>query len=234
MFEPATEVPPVNVFYARQQRPTPYLWSTTDIGRLLHATRQLEPAYTACLFETLFGLLATTGMRITETLRLTNDTVDLTCGVLTILDGKFGRSRLVPLHSTTTEALRAYAALRDQTFPTPTTAEFFQSKTGRTLAYNDVAAVFRKLTVQIGVRTETVHPRMHDVRHSFAVRTLINWHQAGTDIDANMLTLSNYLGHVNATGTYWYLSASPELMGLAAGRLTQQFGHQTFDGDVAS
>ena len=225
VFDPATQVPPDNVFYAHQSRPTPYLWSTTDIQRLLQAAQQIRPSYSACLFETLFGLLATTGMRIGEVIHLNDTDADLTAGVLRIRDGKFGRSRLIPLHRTTTETLRAYVAVRDRPCP-PSTASstFFRTAAGKALVHSVAYKTFRELTVKIGVRTETVHPRMHDLRHSFAVRTLIDWHQAGTDISANMLSLSNYLGHVSPTGTYWYLSASPELMGLAAARLDQRFG----------
>ncbi len=217
--DPATEVPPCGVWPSTARRPTPYLWTDADIEALLAATWAMVSPLRAATHETLFGLLATTGMRVNEALALARDDIDLTAGVITIGDAKFGRSRLVPLHPTTTAALRSYAARRDALCPKPKPASFFVSSTGTSLSYSGVRETFVELTTTIGLRTATVQPRIHGLRHSFAVRCLIGWHRSGTRIDGLMVVLSNYLGHVNPAGTYWYLSASPELMDLAAARL---------------
>jgi integrase len=222
--DPTTEVPPCGIWPATAPRPTPYLWSDRDIRALLDATRQLHPPLRAMTHEALFGLLVASGMRVGEALRLGHHDVDLDGGVVTIAEAKFGRSRLVPLHQSTTDALGAYAARRDQLCPTATASTFFVTSVGSALHYSDVRATFNRLTTIIGVRTANVRPRIHDLRHSFAVRTLIGWHRRGIDVEARMPVLSNYLGHVDPAGTYWYLSAAPELMELAAARLEARYG----------
>jgi integrase len=163
-------------------------------------------------------------MRIGEVVALGREDLDLDAGVITVREAKFDRSRLVPLHPTTTEALRRYAAERDRLCPRPRSSAFFLSSTGTALNRSGVGKTFRKITIEIGLRTATVHPRIHDMRHSFAVHTLIEWHRSDVDIDEHIGTLSTYLGHVSPADTYWYLSASPELMELAAERLHARFG----------
>jgi len=222
--EPATEVPPRDVFGARQRRPTPYLWSQEEIRRLLAAARTLRPPIRAATHEALFGLLAVSGMRISEAIALERDDVDLTDGILAIRESKLGRSRLVPLHPTATDALRRYAARRDHLCPRPSASTFFLSSVGTALDDHGVREAFVKLTTAIGIRTATTRPRMHDLRHSLAVNTLISWQRSDVNVAQRMPVLSNYLGHVSPAGTWWYLSASPELMELAAGRLEARFG----------
>lgn len=225
--EPATEVPPRGIWPSVASRPTPYLWSDVEVRALLDATRELQPQLRASTHETLFGLLAASGMRVGEALGLGRDDVDLAGGVITIRDGKFGRTRIVPLHPSTTNALGAYAEHRDQARPKARPATFFVSGAGTALDYRGVHKTFVELTTAIGLRTATARPRIHDLRHSFAVRTLIEWHRSGCDVEGRMAVLSNYLGHVNPSGTYWYLSASPELMELAAARLDARYGTLT-------
>lgn len=222
--EPATQVPPAGVFPARRHRPDPYLWSQQDIGRLLQAARTLRPPLKAVTHEALFGLLAVSGMRIGEALGLDRDDVELTHGVITIRQAKFDRSRLVPLHPTTTAALRAYANERDRLSPAPLSAAFFLSTTGTRLDRSAVAKTLREITIAMGLRTATVRPTPHQLRHSFAVHTLIDWQRSGVSIDEHITTLSTYLGHVAPADTYWYLSAAPELMARAAERLDAHFG----------
>lgn len=222
--ESATEVPPPAVFPARRHRPAPYLWSQQDIHRLLDGARALRPPLRAATHEALFGLLAVSGMRVGEAAGLDRDDVDLEVGVITIRHAKFDRSRLVPLHATTTSALRAYATERDRLCPAPASTAFFVSGVGTRLGRGDVAKTLRRITTAMGLRTDTVHPTPHQLRHSFAVRTLIDWHRSGVRVDEHIATLSTYLGHVSPADTYWYLSASPELMGLAADRLDARFG----------
>jgi integrase/recombinase XerD len=222
--DPATEIPPRGLLPASAPRPTPYLWSPTDVTRLLGATRQLRPPLRAATYETLFGVIAATGIRLGEALALTRGDVDLTGGLLTIREAKFGHTRLVPLHPTVTDALADYADGRDRLCPRQRSNTFFVSSVGTALLHNGVHHTFNQLTTGLGLRTATVKPRVHDLRHSFAVRTLIDWLRAGVDIDTRMPVLSTYLGHVNPAGTYWYLSASPELMALAAARLVSRYG----------
>jgi integrase/recombinase XerD len=217
--DPATEVPPFGIWPSTARRPTPYLWSDTEIRALLDAAARIRSPLRAATHETFFGLLAATGMRVSEAINLARNDIDLTGGVITIRNTKYGRSRLVPLHPTVTSALRSYLTRRDELCPKPRTASFFVSSTGTALGYAGVRKTFIELTTTIRLRTATVRPRIHDIRHSFAVRCLINWHKSGTCIDGRIVVLSNYLGHVNPAGTYWYLSASPELMELAATRL---------------
>lgn len=222
----ATQVPPAGVFPTRRHRPTPYLWSAHDIGRLLEATQVLRPPLRAATHQALFGLLAVSGMRLGEAIGVDRDDVDLHAGVITIRQAKFDRSRLVPLHASGIEELRTYAAERDRLCPRPRSRSFFVSSVGTSLTRTGVDKTFRQLTTAIGVRTATVHPRVHDLRHRFAVDTLLRWHQAGVNVDEHIAVLSTYLGHVAPADTYWYLSASPELMASAAQRLDQRFGAQ--------
>ncbi|MHB8312649.1 MAG: tyrosine-type recombinase/integrase, partial [Candidatus Dormibacteria bacterium] len=222
--DPATEVPPCGIWPSTARRPAPYLWSDAEVRALVIAARGLQPPLRATVYETLFGLLAVTGMRVGEALGLRWPDVDLADGVITICEAKFGRMRLVPLASSTTNALRAYAAHLDQLGPKPRSATFFISTAGTHLTYPSVHATFVDLTTALGLRTASERPRIHDLRHSFTVRTLLTWHRAGVDVADRMVVLSNYLGHVNPSGTYWYLSASPELMELAAARLNHRYG----------
>jgi integrase len=222
--EPATEVPPTAVFPARRHRPAPYLWSAEDIVGLLDGARALQPPLRAAGYEALLGLLAVSGMRVGEAVGLGRDAVDFGTGVITIHHTKFDRPRLVPLHPTTTAALRAYATERDHLCPTTRSTTFFVSGTGTRLDRSDVAKVLRQITTTMGLRSATARPTPHQLRHSFAARTLIDWHRNGVRVDEHIAVLSTDLGHVSPADTYWYLSASPELMTLAAERLDARFG----------
>jgi integrase/recombinase XerD len=222
--DPTTEIPPPGVFPARRRRATPYLWSPQHICLLLQQARGLRPLLRAASYEALFGLLAVSGMRVGEALALEREDVDLDAGLITIRKAKLDRVRLVPLHPTATEALRRYASERDRLCPRPRSRAFFLSSVGTAIDKNSLGKTFREITVRIGVRTEAVRPRIHDLRHRFAVQTLIDWQRSGVRIDEHIATLSTYLGHVSPADTYWYLSASPELMALAAERLDDRFG----------
>jgi integrase len=224
--DPLTEVPPPGVFPTSYQRPTPYLWSEVDVCRVLEAAQALRPPLRAPTHHALFGLMAASGMRIGEVLGLTREDVDLVAGVITIREAKFDRSRLVPLHRTTTEALSGYAVERDRLCPRPRSLTFFLTSVGTSLERSGVERTLRTITTDLGLRTEAVRPRPHDFRHSFAVETLIRWMRAGMSVDEHIGALSTYLGHVSPADTYWYLSASPELMALAAERLEKAGGGQ--------
>jgi integrase len=222
--DPATEIPPPDIFPHRRQRATPYLFSQQDICRLLAGARRLRHPLRAASYEALFGLLAVSGMRIGEAVALEREDVDLDAGLITIRKAKGDRARLVPLHPTATEALRRYASERDRLCPIARSRAFFLSSAGTPVHPNGLRQTFREIMTRIGVRTEAVQPRIHDLRHRFAVQTLIDWHRSDVNIDERIPALSTYLGHVSPADTYWYLSASPELMALAADRLADRFG----------
>ncbi|MBF8185513.1 tyrosine-type recombinase/integrase [Nonomuraea sp. K274] len=217
--DPATQIPPSGVFPGQGKRPDPYLFSEHDITSLLEATRTLKTPLRAATCHALFGLLAVSGVRISEALTLQRDGVDLDSGVLAITSAKSGPPRLVPLHPTATAALSEYADLRDRLRPRARASTFFISHRGTPLSKGPVREAFIQLTAAIGIRTATVKPRIHDLRHSFAVHCLLRWYRSGADVDGQMATLPTYLGHLNPAGTFWYLSAVPELMQLAAQRL---------------
>lgn len=222
--DPATQIPPPGVFPYHRRRPTPYLWSRDEIARLLDGAKAMTNPLRAATHEALFGLLAATGMRVGEAIGLARSDVDCRTGVITIRQAKFDRSRLLPVHLTVTAALRRYVGDRDRLCPTPRAGVFFISTAGTALTRSGVEKAFRHITTAAGIRTETVRPRIHDLRHSLAVRTILEWQRTGLSIDQHIGTLSAYLGHIAPSDTYWYLSASPELMQLAAQRLDSHLG----------
>jgi integrase len=224
--DPATEVPGADIFAVRYRRPAPYLWSQQEICRLLDAARALRPPLKAASYEALFGLLAVTGMRVGEAVALQSSDVDLDDGVITIREkvAKLQRARLVPLHATTVQALERYARARARLCPRPRSSVFLLSGAGTALDRSAVSKTLRTITTELGLRTETIKPRTHDLRHSFAVGTLVGWQRSGVQIDQRISALSTYLGHASPADTYWYLTATPELMGLAAQRLDARFG----------
>jgi integrase len=209
----------------RHQRHSPYCYSDAEIAQLLDAARHL-PSSTglrAHTYVTVFGLLVVTGMRISELVRLDNSDVDLDSSLLTIRHTKFRKSRCLPLHRTTQQALSRYAGQRDRVYPIPQSPSFFVSEQGRRLPACTVRATFIQLSRQIGLRRphDRHGPRLHDFRHRFAVQTLVRWYREDVDVDRHLPELSTYLGHVKVSDTYWYLSATPELLGLATQRLEQ-------------
>lgn len=223
--DPATEIPPTGIF-GKQRRYTPYVYSEEEVTRLLHAARRLRPPLRAATYETLFGLLAASGLRVGEALRLTREDVDLADGLVKIRHTKFDRDRLVPLHPSLTDALVNFTACRDRLSRRARTDTFFVSSVGTALRYNAVHATFVSLLASAGLPTATsTRPRIHDLRHSLAVNTLIGWQRDGLDVASRLPVLSTYLGHVSPASTYWYLTAVPELMQLAAVRLEDHATH---------
>lgn len=222
VFEPMTEIPPEGLLGPSYRRREPHIYSDTEITALLGMAAQLGPlgGLRPHTYTTLFGLLACTGIRISEALALTRPQVDVDAGILTIAKGKFRRARLVPVHPTTTQALRAYSDRRDQYQDPPRSATFFVSEFGTSLKYARVLATFADLrrrlcwTVGRGARP----PRIHDLRHTLVVRRILRWYQEGADIDRKIAALSTYLGHAKVSNTYWYLTAVPELLAVCAAR----------------
>jgi integrase/recombinase XerD len=221
--DPASEVPSKDLVPATRPRIAPYVYTDAEIAALMAAARRLRPPLRAARHETLIGLLAVTGMRPGEALALDRQDVDLRHGVLHVRAGKQKRQREVPLHESTISALREYARRRDARFPTPSTPAFFISARGRRMARGELNQTFARLIREVGLdgRGARARPRPHDLRHAFAVRTLLDWYRSGEDIDRRMPLLCTYLGHVDPASTYWYLEAVPELLELISRRLEQ-------------
>jgi len=224
--EAKTEVPPVGVFRSIG-RSKPYIYSDTDLRKLLTRARALPPktGLRSSTYYTFFGLLAVTGLRVGEAIRLHRDHVDLERGILTIRGTKFGKSRFVPLHPTACCALRRYAKRRDFLVWPPRSPHFFVAERGGQLLIQYVHRVFWRLSGEIGLRTATQHrgPRVHDFRHTFAVKTLLQCHRSGRSVEAMLPALATYLGHTTVRDTYWYLSACPELMHHASQKLESRW-----------
>jgi integrase/recombinase XerD len=217
--DPSAQVPPSNLLAYRRARPAPHLYSAAEIDALLAATDMLRPALRAATYRTLLGMLAVTGIRVGEVIALDRDDVDLGEGQLAIREAKHA-TRQLPLHLSTVQALRAYADRRDKICRTPKAPSFFISTAGTRLIYECIRETFIKLRRVAGLDHETdPGPRIHDLRHSFAVQTLLDWHGAGVDVAARLPLLSAWLGHRHPASTYYYLQAAPELLALAAERL---------------
>ena len=221
--DPRTQIPAAGVLSCRPPRASPYLYINAEIGQLLQAAAHLSSAtgLRAHTHVAAFGLLAVTGMRVAELVGLDDQDVDLTLGHLTIRQGKFGKSRLLPFHPTTREALRHYVAERDRCYPIPRTPSFLISEQGARLTHWSIRRTFVTLSRQIGLRgpADSHGPRLHDFRHRFAVEVLLRWYREGVDVERRLPELSTYLGHVKVGDTYWYLSATPELLQWALERL---------------
>ncbi len=224
--DPRTEVPPAGLLPG-WKRAKPYVYSDTEIAALLKAALDLpaQNELNRWTYHTFLGLIAVTGMRISEAMSLKRDDVDLGSGVLTVRLTKFGKSRLVPLHATTCEALRSYADRRDAHLGSRCGSTFFVTGEGGRLLHQYVYRVFWRLSREIGLRSpgDRTGPRVHDFRHRFAIMTLLGWYRDGRCVEQQLPVLSTYLGHACVRDTYWYLSACPELMEEAARRLDRRW-----------
>jgi integrase len=224
--DPQVEVPPADVLPDPSGRAVPYLYTDEQILALLKAASTLRSAHKTATFRTLFGLLAVTGIRIGEAIALDRADFDADLGTLIIRRGKFGKSRELPLHPTTTSALTRYLRRRDRPRPVGLTEALLLSTVGTRLWVSDVQTAFRRLRARAGIlpRSTACRPRLHDCRHSFAVRTLLDAYRTDGDPTARIAALSTYLGHVDPGKSYWYLEAAPELMALAGERLERYLG----------
>lgn len=222
--DPATQVPPADALgSATPRRAVPYLYSDDEIAALIAAAETLRWPLGRATYATLVGLLAVTGMRVGEAIRADREDLDVHAGWLRVRQAKLGKSRQLALSPSALQALQRYGRRRDELCPAPTTNALLVSSAGTRLLACNVEATFRKLVGLAGLRPRSARcrPRLHDLRHSFAVATLVEWYRAGVDVAARLPALSTYLGHVDPKATYWYLSAAPELMALAADRLEQ-------------
>lgn len=223
--DPRTDIPPAGLIRYRM-RATPYLYSAEEIQCILSACDTLTGRNARVRGQTLkclVGLIAATGLRSSEALSLRCEDIDLKNGLLTIRGTKFGKSRLVPIHATTTQVLAEYARMRDARLPNRPTSHFFVGSRGRRIYLQHLHVMFADLLRRAGIWVGTARgrPRLHDLRHRFAVETLLRWYRSGEDVAARMQTLSTYLGHCETRDTYWYLSAAPELLREAARRLVR-------------
>ncbi len=220
--DPAHQVPPRGLIPATSRRTVvPYLYTDLEIAALVHAAGELSGPLRAATYQTLIRLLAVTGMRVGEAIGLDRGDLDEQAGLLTVRGTKFGKSRQLPLHPSAVVGLRDYLDLRDRLQPDPRTSALLPSTRGCRLRYQRVWEIFHRLVGQAELepRSPRCTPRIHDLRHTFAVTTLLGWYRDGADVTAMMPRLSTYLGHVDPKHTYWYLSAAPELLALAADRL---------------
>jgi integrase/recombinase XerD len=222
---PAEIIPP-DLLAGGTKRAVPYLYSDQDIAALLRQTGRLRTPLRCETIRTLISLLAVTGMRIGEAIDLDDADFDPAGSLITVRRAKFGKHRLLPLHPSATAAVSSYRKLRDREFPRPATTALLVSGNGTRLRYDNVSVTFAKLARRAGLqpRSARCRPRPHDLRHTMAVNTLLDWYRDGGDIASRLPLLSAYLGHSEPASTYWYLSASPELLAEAARRLSVMTG----------
>ncbi len=225
-FYPQIEVPDYTIFGRTEQRLAPHIYNQQEIIDLLAAAHNLGPipGLRGATYETLFGLIASTGLRVSEAVHLLNADVDLKWGILTVRKTKFAKSRQIPLHPSTTEVLKQYRLLRNCHAMVTEAMPFFIGTRGKRLgcflSLRQVHRVFAELRNSLGWHNRGAHnsPRIHDLRHTFIVQRVMLWHAQGKSVDQEMLALSTYVGHAKITNTYWYLTGVPELMALAAGK----------------
>jgi integrase/recombinase XerD len=226
--DPRTEIPPQGLLPHRYRRKNPYFYSDREVAQLIQAAQKIPSpkGLRAATYSALFGLLAVTGMRLGEALGLDRQDVDLDQGLLRVRQTKFNKSRWVPVHSTTRERLQQYRCLRDRICPHPQSPSFLLSEQGTRLTGCIARHWFIRLSHQIGLRQPADHygPRIHDLRHRFVIQTLRNWYQTDQDIEARLPELTTYIGHGHVRDTYWYISATPELLRLATERLERKQG----------
>ncbi len=228
LFDPSTEVPPIGLLgRLSRHRKQPHIYSEAEVSALLHEASLLLPCHglRPSTYVAFFSLLLCTGLRLSEACRLTCNDVDLAEGILTVREGKFRKSRLVPLHATTTQALTHYAARRNEYPNAPRSQRFFRTDQRSELTPAAVHGTFGSLRQRLGWSGQgrARRPRIHDMRHTFAVRRLLAWYREGAELDRKILALATYLGHVKPTETYWYLSAVPELMAITSQRFEHLF-----------
>ncbi len=218
--DPASEIPPVDLIVAPSHRKPPYVYSSAEIAALVHAAGTITAPLPAASIQALISLIAASGLRLGEALGLDRDQVGLPAAMLTVT-GKNDQTRLVPVHPTTVTMLTGYATRRDRLCPDTASPAFFITRTGQRIQQRWVQETFARLLALASIQAPPGRrrPRIHDLRHTFAVHTLIGWYRAGINVQAHLPVLSTFLGHSSTEATYWYLQAVPELLGLAAQRL---------------
>jgi integrase len=225
--DPRTEIPPAELLPYRSQRVRPYLYTDEEIAALMRAASELSRPLQAASYATIIGLLAVTGMRVSEALALDDHDLDWDRELLTVRDSKFGKSRHVPLHPTTLIALQEYSRRRKKLRPHRRSPAFFLSSAGNRIYLQNFQHVFLRLLARTGIgRARGRRPRIHDLRHSFAMTAVRDWYRAGINVEQHLPLLSTYLGHVSPHTTYWYLTATPELLAAANERAERRWEEQ--------
>lgn len=221
-FEPDTEIPDLHTFGRGHRRLAPHIYLPQEVCDLLAQAGRLSPAggLRPATYRTLLGLIAATGLRLSEALKLLEEDVDLRRATLTVRRTKFNKSRCLPLHLSVVQALSDYRQFRGRHVESRVDMPFFVSPSGGALTPRTVDGVFAQLRRRLGwhARGGHPHPRIQDLRHSFAVTRLQRWYEAGETMDHAMLWLSTYLGHAKISDTYWYLSGTPELMSVVGAK----------------
>lgn len=219
--DPTTEIPPTRLLPVKTPHAVPYVYSEADVLALFAEARRLRPPLRAATYTTFIGLLAVTGMRGGEAVALNDEDVNLAEGVIVVRQAKFHKSRELVLHPTSVAALTDYRRTRQLRCPRPNSSAFFVSTRGTRLDYSNVDRLFRRLANGAGLPAAGApgRARVHDLRGSFAINTLVGWYAAGLDVGPRLATLCTYLGHTKPSDTYWYLTATPELLQQAARRL---------------
>lgn len=232
---PETQIPPEGILGPSYRRQTPYIYSHEEIFSLIRAARAVTPhgGLRPHTYATLFGLLACTGIRISEALNLSVDDFDAKKQMLVIVQGKFHKSRIVPLHHSTVDMLSTYDVLRqERKHSVAKTRHYFLTERGTSLKYRSVFNIFHQIAADLGWMTGSPGrgPRVHGLRHTFAVNRLLQWYHDGENLDRRIPELSTYLGHQCVAHTYWYFTAVPELMAIAGSRF-DQFVHKEMGHD---
>lgn len=225
----ATQIPPADVLPHHYRRVTPHRYSPGEIAALMGAAGTLAPPLRAATWQTFLGLLTVTGLRVSEVCHLDRADVDLDTGAVLVADSKFGKTRQIFLHPSSVTALRGYQRRRDTLCPKPRTPALLITTRGTRLDPGNVQHTFAGLLATAGItaRPGQRRPRLHDLRHSFSVETLLEWYRDGDDVQARLPLLSTWLGHVDPKSTYWYLQAVPELLAMAAQRLEHAQGQSS-------
>lgn len=223
LIDPKTEIPPLGIIRFGPRRATPYIYSEQEIIDIMKAIKRLATKFRDKLqphtYTALFGLLICSGIRTMEALKLSRDDIDFNSGILTIIEGKFKKSRLIPLHPTALKPLKDYVKKRDKKFPIPKTKAFFVNRDGNPLTQRSVKYAFRLIKLTLGWNKKGGRrQRVYDIRHTFATRKLLEAYRKRKSIDQIIQYLSTYLGHALVSSTYWYLSAVPELMEIVSSR----------------
>jgi integrase len=236
IFEPETEIPPPHLLGPAHRRVTPYIYSDREIAQLLDLANSLQPSQglRPATMRCLLGLLAATGVRISEALRLSRNDVNLHQQVLIVRQTKFRKSRYVPLHSTVSEALSNYQHFRDQRLPIVQSSSFFLLDNGSALKYRQALYAFHQIRAQLAWDSCFIDrkPRFQDLRHTFACRRLLTWYEEGAEVDRMIPLLSTYLGHAKVSDTYWYLTGIPALMSVVALRFEHQSQQNLIGGEI--
>jgi len=221
-FDSDTQIPQSGLLGRTTRRLTPHIYSAEEIERLLAATKELKSTngLRGATYKAFFGLIAATGLRLSEAINLKRCDVDLANGILTLRHTKYAKTRLVPLHPSTTQALGRYLCCRDQKIHAPANDFFFLSARGAALDSRTVEYTFGRLRKRLGWigRGSYSFPRIMDMRHSFICRRLVSWYKEGVNVDNAILALATYVGHTEVTATYWYITGVADLMAFAAQR----------------